>query len=552
MGLKHINAVIIGSGAGGGAMAKQLAEGGLSVVVLERGKWMNKFEHYDDEFLSVSPEILGPSKKHTRVVSKTHDGQNWITLPANTGNNRTVNNASAVGGGTQFYAGMAWRFVPEDFKMRSTYGEISGANLEDWPISYEDLAPYYERVEWEVGVAGDNKDNPFSGPMAKDYPMPAFAYDKAGHLLADAGKKLGLHPAPVSMFRNSTSHNGRPVCIRRQKCMGWNCPQNARNGSQNTTLVDALNSGNCEIRVECVAREIVVDDKGHAKGVKYFDKENNAQFQSADLVICSAGATESARLLLNSKSKLFPNGAGNNYDLVGRNFQGHLYAITRGFAQERVSIGPGPGRTTCFMDYLHHNPGIIGGGLIDGSFPNLPYSFARSIGGWGKSYKDTVRDKFGKELWVLACVQEMPVYESRVYLDPKVKDFWGIPVLRIHGIRHPNDFKVFNFLAEKSAEILKETGATEIRKQTLDVPKENVFNSKPHGQHQAGTCRMGNDKKRSVTNQYGQIHEIDNLFVCDAGLHVTNAGLNPSETIMALGFRNGEYIVNEWKGTKFK
>lgn len=544
--LKHVNAVIIGSGAGGGAVAKELAEAGLSVVVLERGKWMKNCEHFDDEFLFVNPDLIGPDEKHVRVAS--NNGRNWETVPASS----VCNNATCVGGGTQFYAAMAWRFFPEDFKMRSTYGEVAGANLEDWPITYEELAPFYEKVEWEVGVSGDNRENPLGPPMAKNYPMPAFPYNDAGKLLAATGRRMGLHPFPVSMLRNSIPWGGKPACAQRSKCMGWNCPWNARNGSQNTTLVDAMATDNCEIRVKCMANEIFIDDTGRAKGVKYFDENDKAQYQTADIVIASGGATESARLLLNSKSKLFPNGAGNNYDLVGRNLQGHLYSQVSGIYDERIDGGPGPGRSCGFMDFQHHNPGIVGGGLMDGSTPQYPFAFARSVEGWGKSYKDQLRNTFGKRISIAICTQEMPVYESRVFIDPNVKDFWGIPVLRVSAMRHPNDYKVVNFLANKGADLLREAGAKNVNRPVLDIPNKNFFNNKPHGQHQCGTCRMGNDKKLSVTNKYGQVHEIDNLFVADAGLHVTNSGFNPGETIMALGFWVGNYIKNGWNGTKFR
>ncbi len=545
MALKHVNAVVVGSGAGGGVAAKELAEAGLSVVVLERGGWAQHREHFDDEFLFMNGEFLSPDARHVRVVSQ---GGRWVTVPpANPG---YCNNAMAVGGGTVFYGAMAWRFNPIDFRMRSTYGEVKDSSLADWPISYGDLEPFYEKVEWEVGVSGDMSGCPQAPPRKKDYPMPAFPYNVAAELLAAGGKRAGLHPFPVSMLRNSVPYNNRPACIQRRFCPGYNCPVDGKNGTHNTVLPMALAAGNCTIRTGCMAANIVLSDQGQARGVRYFDSDNREQFQPSDIVVLSAGATETARLLLNSKSQMFPNGAGNNQGWVGHNLQGHKYANVNGVFEKEVYGGPGPVACMGFLDFAHHNPGMVGGGLLDCPRALPPLRYALSLPGWGAAYKNRLRE-FKRRTSISVCLMDVPVFESHVEIDPQVKDFWGIPVLRIMAQRHPNDFVVQNFMSQKAAGVLRASGAIRVQAPEVEVPSAPVV-TRPHGQHQAGTCRMGDDPKTSVTNRYGQLHEIDNVFCADASLHVTNACLNPAETIMALGYWVSHHIKQQWKGTKFR
>jgi choline dehydrogenase-like flavoprotein len=551
MGNKHVNAIVVGAGAGGGIVARELSVAGLSVVLFERGGWATYDDTDTEELISQRTTVLGnaygPDDQRYRRVVVNADGGERTVLPSEGGYN---NNAACVGSGTVSYGAMAWRFMQEDFKLKTTYGHVEGSTLEDWPITYEDLEPCYEKAEWEIGVSGDDSQNPFAPPRRKPHPMPPFSHNKEAKLLYDAAKRLGYHPFPIPMLRNSVPYGGRPACIRMRTCVGFACPVNAKCGTQNTVIPVALESGNCELRINSVVSEINVNDIGKITGITYFDDKNRKQTQTADIVIIAASATETPRLLLNSKSRFFPNGIGNENDWVGRNLQGHAYTGARGIFKEDIYDDFGPGASVAICDFSHHNPGIMGGGMLCNEFIRMPYLFTgiRPPGepGWGKQHKEFQRNNFKKVGQVMGPYQEIPSFESRVEVDPVVKDFWGIPVVRLSGSRHKKDVEGCRLMSEKAELWLKEAGAV--------FTWQNVGGGKglSGGQHQAGTCRMGNDPKTSVTDKYGRIHAVPNLFVADGSLNVSNGGFNPALTIMALGYRVGGYIAAEWiKGNRF-
>ena len=549
MALKHVNAAIVGSGAGGGIVAKELAEAGLSVVLLERGKWYSPFDARKDDLRNQRTTALGnafgPEDEGNPRVFVDPQGQEHIVLPSE---GSYSNNAACVGGGTFSYGAMAWRFMEKDFRMRSTYGSVEGSTLEDWPISYDDLEPFYEKAEWEIGVSGDAAANPFGAPRKKPYPMPPLPPNREHDILKDAAEWLGLHPFPIPMLRNTIPYNGRPACMRCRWCVGFACEVDAKCGTHNTVIPKALATKNCQLRTECVAKEIVTNGQGRITGVAYFDADGNLQEQPADMVVVSCGAIESARLLLNSKSNNFPNGLGNRSDWVGRNLQGHAYSGAFGLFDLDIYDDLGPGASIAACDYNHGNPGLVGGGMLANEFIRLPYQFVQqlpdTVSAWGPKHKDFMRKWYRRSMGVKGPVQEMPVFEARVQADPKVKDRWGIPVARLSGTRHPHDVETGKFLASKAEEWLLEAGAKSTWK---SVPGLGLSG----GQHQAGTCRMGNDAKTSVVNKFCQVHDVPNVFVVDASVHVTNGGFNPVLTIMAIAYRSSEYMVKEWKGTKF-
>jgi choline dehydrogenase-like flavoprotein len=550
MALPKVNAVIIGSGAGGGIVAKELAQAGLSVVLLERGKWYSAADCRKDDLRNQRTTVLGngfgPDDARNPRVLVDENGRERILLASEPGYN---NNAACVGGGTQSYGAQAWRYMEKDFRMRSTYGAVAGSTLEDWPISYQDLEPYYEKAEWEIGVSGDDTANIYKAPRRKPLPMPPLPPNREQQLLQPAAKRLGYHPFDIPMLRNSVPYNGRPGCMRCRWCVGFVCEVDAKCGTQNTVIPTALSTGNCELRTECMAKEILTDARGRATGVAYFDAGDRLREQPADIVVVSCAAIESARLLLNSRSKLFPNGIGNRYDWVGRNLQGHTYPRAVGLFDVETYDDVGPGAGVAICDFNHGNPGLAGGGMLANEFIRLPYQFVNyvppRIGRWGKAHKDFMRKWYRRSMAVMGPVQEMPVFDSRIQVDPKVKDYWGIPVARMSGRKHPHTLEIAAFTVKKAEAWLKEAGAIET---WTVVPGPGLSG----GQHQAGTCRMGNDPKTSVVNKYCRVHDADNVFVIDGSVHVTNGGFNPVLTIMAIAYYASDHLVKEWKGTRFR
>jgi choline dehydrogenase-like flavoprotein len=547
MSLKHVNAVIVGSGAGGGVAAKELAEAGLSVVLLERGKWFTPFDERKDDLRNQRTCVLGnsfgPDDRNPRVYVDA-SGLEHIIPPTH---GAYSNNAACVGGGTLSYGAMAWRFMEKDFRLRSTYGAVEGSTLDDWPITYEDLEPYYEKAEWEIGVSGDDSNNIFRAPRKRPLPMPPLPPTREHQVLKPAAQRLGLHPFDIPMLRNSVSYNGRGACMRCRWCVGFACEVDAKCGTHNTVIPKAIKTGNCDLRCECIVREILTSDRGRATGVAYYDSNERLQEQTADLVVVSCAAIESARLLLNSKSRLFPTGLGNRYDWVGRNLQGHAYTGAVGLFDHETYDDLGPGASIAVCDFNHGNSGFISGGMLANEFIRLPYQFAsRTAAGiprWGGAHKDFMRRYYRSSISVMGPMQETPVFDSRVQVDPKVKDHWGIPVARLSGHRHQNDLLGTNFMSAKAEAWLKEAGAATVIRSgpiSLDGPSG--------GQHQAGTCRMGNDPKTSVVDKYCRVHDVDNVYVIDGSVHPNNGGFNPVLTIMAMAYYASANLVKTRKG----
>jgi choline dehydrogenase-like flavoprotein len=308
-------------------------------------------------------------------------------------------------------------------------------------------------------------------------------------------------------------------------------------------------TGNCDVRTHCHVKEILFDARGRARGVAYFDANDKLVEQTADVVVVSAAAIESARLLLLSRHKLFPAGAGNRHGWVGRNLQGHAYPRVAGLFKEEIYDDLGPGSGVALCDFAHNNRGLAGGALMTNEFLRSPIQFVDKappwIPRWGPEHKRFMREGYRFHISVGGPVQELPTWDSRVELDPEVKDYWGIPVARISGRKHAHTVEVGKYIAGKCEQWLREAGATKV---WSSVPGRGLSG----GQHQAGTCRMGADPKTSVVNRHCQVHDIDNLFVIDGSVHVTNGAFNPALTIMAVAYYASAWLVRTWKGTGFK
>jgi choline dehydrogenase-like flavoprotein len=374
--------------------------------------------------------------------------------------------------------------------------------------------------------------------------MPPVPLNRQGALLRRGAAALGWPTLAVPLLINSVPYGGRPACVNCQHCVGFACPVDAKNGSQNTMLPRARATGRCDLVTEAIVERIDTDAGGRVAGVTYFDRDDRRQSARAEVVVLAAGAIESARLLLNSASPQHPQGLGNAHDQVGRHLQGHYYPSAVGLMPEPIHDGVGPGVTTAITRFNHGNADVIGGGMIADEFVVLPIIFwARNLPPdlprWGAEAKRFMRENYTRVARVMGPVQEIPSPDARVTLDPQVRDRWGIPVARLSGTTHPETVRTAEFMYARLQEWLQAAGALRIWGQP---PRLQLTG----GQHQAGTCRMGDDPATSVADRWGRVHGHDNLYLADGSVHVTNGGFNPVLTIMALAFRTAEHIANSW------
>jgi choline dehydrogenase-like flavoprotein len=544
--MTEFDVVIVGSGAGGGVAACVLAEAGKSVLLIKRGLYRSHADsghrdHLRNHRLSVYGHNTGPDPDGTPRVHVDPAGQERIVAPHQF---EYHNNAACVGSGTLVYGGLAWRFHPDDFRMASVYGVPEGSSLTDWPIGIEDLAPHYARAEWDIGVAGEATDSYGQAPGAQGYPLPPVPRNAAGNLLRAGADRLGIDTFAPPLLVNTRPRHGRGACIQCGSCVGFPCPTDARNGTQNTVIPRALATGRCTLVTDCTAERVETDGAGRVTGVLLRRAAPDGfarQVVRAKAVVLSAGAIESARLLLMSASGREPAGLGNGADLVGRNLQGHLYPTVFGLFDTPVHDSRGPGVTIATAAYVHGNPGIVGGAMLADDFIMPPAIFHATalppgMRRWGQEAKDFIRHVYGRVLQVKGPVHEIPDPTCRVTLDPVVRDAGGVPVARLSGVVHDQTMRTAAFIRDRAEDWVKAAGA---ERTWAAMPPRRLSGY----QHQAGTCRMGHDPATSVTDSFGRVWGHDNLFVCDASLHPTNGAFNPVLTVMALAFRNAAHIA---------
>ena len=535
--------IVVGSGAGGGSAAGVMAEAGRKVLVIERGRWRSYADSGHRDHLrnhrlfqyghNTGPELAGNPRVFVDQLGFEH-----LVAPHQTGFHAL---ASAVGGGTLVYGMQAWRFHPLDFRMASTYGVPEGSSLADWPIDYDELAPWYDRAEWEIGVAGTQTGDPNGGARLRDLPMPPLPGFGTRAALGRGAEKLGLSTIAPPLTLNSVARDGRAACIQCGTCIGFPCPVDAKNGSQNTLLPRGLASGNLTIVAGAVVDRIVTDEAGKVIGVHAIHDDGRTETIRGKAVVIAAAAIETARLLLASPTAREPEGLGNNSDHVGRHLQGHYYPGGFGLFDEEVGTSHGPGVTIATTDYNHGNPGVIGGAMLADDFVFTPMMFWQApwpdgTPRWGQGAKDWMRRNFRRVAQCRGPVQEIPTPLSRVELDRRVRDSRGRAVTRLSGTTHAETVRTARFMKERAFEWLWASGAKAVwgRDPVLALSG---------GQHQAGTARMSASAEDGVTDRWGRVWGHDNLFVADGALHVTNGGFNPVLTIMALGLRTGDHVA---------
>jgi choline dehydrogenase-like flavoprotein len=531
----QVDFVIVGSGAAGGILVKELSTSGFKVVVLEQGPYLTPADFSHDEIKILAENLLtNHPELQPNTFRKTPDEK--------AKKQRALVYGRLVGGTSVHFTANFWRFHEIDFVERSKVGAIPGANFVDWPITYADLEPYYTKVEWEVGVSGLAGASPFDPWRSKPYPMPPLPVKSSGVIFERAARKMGWHPYPAPMAILSQPRPGRSACVNCGFCLGFGCEVGAKSSSLASMIPLAERSGNCEIRPNSYVHRIETDAGGRATGAVYFDEKRNVHLQKAKAVIVCANGAETPRLLLLSASKQFPDGLANSSGMVGKNLMLNSGGISFGVFDEPLNDYKGYSVSRVIHDFYeldHEKLGFYGGGGMDARFDMTPISFALGAlppgtPGWGKAFKDTLSHNFARTMEIFSHATSLPVENNSFSVDPEVKDAWGLPALRMTYKDHPDDIKLSSWLVERSLELLDAAGA----KQKWSFPvQEQQF-----AVHLLGTCRMGNDPKTSVINPDHRTHDVKNLFLCDGSSFVTSGRGQPTCTIEALAFRAADRI----------
>jgi len=506
--------VIIGSGAGGATLAHELTRQGIKVVLLEAGKRQSL-----ETFSQVPGEAFG---QLTWLDPRTQSGtwgvaRDFPALP--------VWHCKTVGGTTVHWTASCPRLQAWELRARTIYGDIAGASLIDWPISYKELETYFEIAERRLGVTRRNG-------------VPGLPASNNFKVMYAAAKKLGyqqVHTGHLAI--NSRAFDGRSFCIQQGFCV-QGCKIGAKWSALYTEIPRAEATGNLDLRVKSTAIRIEHGDTGRVNAVLYRDSQGREHRQKARAVCVAGNAIETPRLLLLSSSPKFPQGLANSSGHLGRNYCHHITGFVWGFFEQPVYSWRGATIAGVVEDELINEPkrGFAGGYRMElvtldlPTFPlvGLPY-------GWGRDFTSIIED-YRNMAGMFINGEDLPRSDNRITLDPIVKDAFGLPVAHIHVDDHPNDQALRKHAQAQMSRMYEAIGAKRI-----------VLGPTPPATHNMCTARMSADPRDGVTNAWGQTHDIKNLFISDGSVFTTAGAANPTLTIVALALRQAEYIVREMK-----
>jgi choline dehydrogenase-like flavoprotein len=568
---KVYDVCIIGSGAGGGTAAKVLTEGGLNVVMLEAGPLLNPRADYKEHVwpyqLAHRGADIGGRARHElngEFLAPNGfwqiDGEPYTTAPGST---FRWFRSRIEGGRTNHYGRISLRISPADMKSRSRDGLG-----DDWPITYEELSPYYDKVEAFIGVFG-SKENLADAPDGVFLPPPKPRCTET--LVKKACDHLNITCIPSRMAILTKPVNGRAPCHYCAQC-GRGCISASNFSSSQVMIPPAHATGRFTLIPNAMAREVIVGKDGKAQAVSYIDKATRTEMRvHAKAFVLAASACETARLMLNSRSSQFPNGVANSSGVVGRYLTDSVGSNVTGYFPQLAQVAPhnhdGVGGMHMYMPWWRgdrknefprgyhiefgggrHMPGV-------GGFDGL----CNEHEGYGASLKQSVRSKYGNFIGFSGRGEMIPNPDTYCEIDPTVVDKWGIPVLRFHFKWSDYELKMAKDMQETFRSIVEAAGGTVVDSaRRADAGAKNAGNQPqeklPHGIseggeiiHELGTVRMGNDPKTSVLNKNCQAHDVKNLFVGDGACFVTGPDKNPTLTITALSWRTSEYILDQAK-----
>jgi len=548
---REFDVCIVGSGAGAGPVALTLSQAGYDVCVLEKGGWYHETDFFKDEQLPRHNAFQSQleNERHVLVEPDGEGGWNESTTDQFWGGN-------IVGGASNFMSGYFHRLKPEDFRLLSTFGPIEGATVADWPIEYDDLEPYYTKVESIVGVSGKIVKHPNLEPRSTpDYPFPPTREHPIAARFDQACNKLGLHPLPMARAILSRPHNGRNACEYSGYCGSYGCHSGAKGSARAALLNTALASGHCTLIDHAKVYRINTNPKGNGESVDYFDTQGASHTIRAKIIVVACYAIESVRLLLSSPGPRHPEGIGNRHRQIGKNLHccaggtGHgvfdLSRLAPAEASALRTLGPFFNRALqdwYFIDDRKLAPRRIKGGTIDFVFdPPSPTSEANALKWdngkllWGTPLKKRLKSHFtqSKNFKFEVFCDWLTNDDCFVTLDTQEKDKWGSPVARVQVGYHPHDLKVGQYLIDRGVEVMRAMGADRAWGNVYSQPTSNLI---------AGGLRFGHDPKTSALDADCRVHGVDNIFVTDGSFMPNGGSVTPTFTIYANAFRVADII----------